>query len=80
MNRFEYKYARNYRQRIAMKCTVEGCGFYIYVRGHLKRGGMYVKEFEPGHVHSAGAECQMGKLGRKRIRASLLGTLIEGKV
>ena len=38
------------------------------------------KEFEPGHVHSVGAECQMGKWGRRRMRASLLSTLIEGKV
>jgi len=63
-----------------MKCTAEGCGFYICVRGHLKRGEMYVKAFELGHVHSVGAECQIGKLRRRKMRASLLGTLIEGKV
>jgi len=79
-NRFEYKYVQNCWQRIAVKCIAEGCGFYICVRGHLKRGGMYVKEFEPGHVHSVGAKCQIGKWGRRRIQASLLGTLIEGKV
>ena len=56
-NRFEYKYVRSCRQRIAMKCIIEGCGFYIYMRGHLKRGGMYIKEFVAGHVHSVGAEC-----------------------
>lgn len=79
-NHFEYRYVRNCQQRIAVKCTAEGCGFYICVRGHLKRGGMYVKEFELGHVHSVGAECQMGKWGRRRMQASLLGTLIEGNV
>ena len=63
-----------------MKCTTEGCVFYICVRGHLKRDGMYVKEFKLGHVHSVGAECRMGKWGRRRLRASLLGTLIKGKV
>jgi len=50
------------------------------VRGHLKRSGLYVKEFVAGHVHSVGAECEMGKWARRRMRASLLGSLIEGKV
>ena len=63
-----------------MKCTAEGCGFYICVRGHLKRSGLYVKEFVAGHVHSVGGECEMGKWCRRRMRASLLGSLIEGKV
>jgi len=44
-----------------MKCVAEGCEFYIYMRDHLKRGEMYVKEFVIGHMHSVGAECQMGK-------------------
>jgi len=39
-----------------------------------------MKEFETGHVHSVRDECQMGKWGRRRMRASLLGTLIGGKV
>ena len=39
-----------------------------------------MKEFEPGHVHSVGAQCQMWKWERRRMRASLLGTFIEGKV
>ena len=79
-NKFEYKYVQNCRQRIAVRCIAEGCGFYICVRGHLKRGEMYVKAFELGHVHSVGAECQIGKLRRRKMRASLLGTLIEGNV
>jgi len=29
--------------------------------GHLKRGGIYVKEFVTRHVYSGGAECPMGK-------------------
>ena len=62
-----------------MKCIAKGYGFYICVRGHLKRGGLYVKEFVAVHMHSMGAECQM-ELGRRRMRVSLLGSLTEGKV
>jgi len=66
-NIFEYKYVRNCRQRIAVKCIAKGCGFYICVRGHLKRSGLYVKEFVAEYVHSVGVECEMGKLGRRRM-------------
>ena len=79
-NKFEYLYLRNCKQRIAIKCKVEECPFYICVRGHLKKDGMYVKDFVGGHVHTAGDECMMGKRGGRRIRANLLGAVIEGKV
>jgi len=31
-NIFDYYFVRNCHQRIVVKCTVEGCGFYICVR------------------------------------------------
>jgi len=79
-NRFEYKYARNYQQQIAVKCKVDACPFYICVRRKVKMDRMYVKEFVGQHVHSVGDECMMGKWGGRRMRANLLVNLIEEKV
>ena len=79
-NRFQYKFVRNCRKRIAVKCKVEACPFYICVRGKVKMDAMYVKEFVGEHVHSVGDECMMGKWGGRRMRANLLASLIEEKV
>ena len=79
-NRFDYKFVRNCKQRIAIKCKAKGCPFYICVRGNLKMDGMYVKEFVGARIHSVGDECKMGKWGGRRMRANLLGTLIEEKL
>jgi len=59
-NRFEYKYVRNCQQRIAVKCKVDACPFYICVRGKVKMDGMYVKKFVGQHAHSVGDECMWG--------------------
>ena len=79
-NKFDYKFVRNCRKRIAVTCKVNGCPFYICVRGHVKMDGMYVKEFVGAHVHSVGDDCMIGKWGGRRMRANLLGSMIEGKV
>ena len=53
-NRFEYMFERNCLQRIVVRCTAEGCPFYMCVRGHRKMDGMIVKDFTGEHVHSVG--------------------------
>ena len=63
-----------------VKCRGRGCPFFICVRGHLKVDGMTVKEFRGDHKHSVGDECEIGKGGRRRLRAKLLARLIEGKI
>jgi len=50
------------------------------VRGHWKMDGMTVKDFIGEHVHSVGVQCQMGRWGRRRVRAKLLARVIDGKV
>jgi len=65
-NRLEYKFVRNCQQRIAIKCKVDACPFYISARGKVKMDGMYVKEFVGGHVHSIGDECMMRKWGGEK--------------
>jgi len=42
--------------------------------------GMIVKDFRGKHVHSVGKQCQMGRWGRRRMRAKLLVRVIDGKV
>ena len=79
-HKFDYKLARNCKQRIVVKCKARRCDFFICVRGNLKVEGMVVKEFRGVHKHSVGDECQMGKWGRRRLRARLLARLIEGKI
>jgi len=71
---------RNCKQRIAIKCKVDECPFYICGRGHLKKDGMYVKDFVGGHVHTVGDECMMSKWGGRWMRANLLAAVIEGQV
>ena len=63
-----------------MKCKVEGCSFYICVRGHAKMDGIHIKEFVGGHVYSIGDEYIMGKWRGRRMRATLLMSLIKRKV
>ena len=80
VNRLDYKFVRNCKQRIAVKYKAKGCPFYIYVRGSLKMDVMYVKEFAGAHIHNVRNECEMGKWRGRRMEANLLVTLIEGKV
>ena len=42
--------------------------------------GMVVKNFRGVHVCTVGGQCQMGKWGRRMMRAKLLSHLIDGKV
>jgi len=42
--------------------------------------GMYVKELVGGHVHIIEDDYMIGKWGGRRMRANLLGSLIEEKV
>jgi len=46
----------------------------------VKVEGMVVKEFRGLHKHSVGGECQMGKWGRRCLRARLVARLIKGKI
>jgi len=39
-----------------------------------------VKEFVHGHMHSVKEQCQMGKWGKRRMRANQIDSLIKGKV
>ena len=55
-----------------VRCSAEECPFYMCIRGHRKMDGMIVKDFTGEHVHSVGVQCQMGKWGRRRMRAKLL--------
>jgi len=79
-NKFDYYFVRNWRQRIAVRCTAQGCEFYICVMGHLKMDGMVLKDFRWVHVHTVGEQCQMGRWGKRMMRAKLLPHLIDGKV
>ena len=79
-HRFDYKLERNCKQRIVVKCKARECQFFICVRGNRKAEGMVVKDFTAQHKHSVGDECQVGKWGRRRLRARLLARLIEGKI
>jgi len=79
-HKFDYKLARNCKQRIVVKCKATRCDFFICVRGNLKVEGMVVKEFRGVNKHSVGDGCQMGKWRRRRLRARLLAQLIEGKI
>lgn len=79
-NQFDYKLERNCKQRIVVKCKVRGCNFYIYVRGHLKFDGMTVKEFRGQQEYSVGDRCQMGRWGKRRLRAKLLARMIECQI
>jgi len=79
-NRFDYYFVCNCRQRMAVKFTAEGCGFYICVRGHVKMDGMVIKDFVSEHVHTVGEQCQMGRWGKRMMRAKLLARLIDWKV
>ena len=68
-HQFDYKLERNCKQRIVVTCKGTGCEFFICVRGNVKFEGMVVKEFRGLHKHSVGDECEMGKWGRRRLRA-----------
>ena len=50
------------------------------MRGHIKQQGMFAKEFVHGHMHSVKEQCQMGKWGKRRMRANQIDSLIKGKV
>ena len=63
-----------------MGCTAEGFNFYICVQGHLQIDGMIVKEFRLEHVHNVSEQRQMGRWGKRMMRANLLSWLIEGRV
>jgi len=63
-----------------VKCKARECQFFICARGNRKAEGMVVKDFKAQHKHSVGDECQVGKWGRRRLRARLLARLIEGKI
>jgi len=80
VNKLEYYFIRNCWQRIAVRCTAKGCEFYICIRGHRKIDRMIVKEFRGVHVHTVGEQCQMGRWGRRMMKAKLLSRLIDGKV
>ena len=56
-NRFDYKFVRNCKQRIAIKCKAKECPFDICMRRNLKMDGMYMKEFIGAHIHSVGDKC-----------------------
>ena len=63
-----------------MKRTAEGCEFYICVSGHVQMDGIVVKDFKIEHVHTVGEQYQMGRWGKRMMRAKLLLQLIDGKV
>jgi len=44
-----------------VKCTAEGCGFYICARDHVQLDGMVVKDFKAKHVYTVGEQCEMGR-------------------
>ena len=57
----------------------DGTFTYVY-GGHLQIDGMIAKEFRSEHVHKVGEQCQMGRCGKRMMRAKLLSRLISGKV
>ena len=63
-----------------VRCKLEGCGFFICVRGCKKADGLVVRQFIGEHNHSAGDQCQMGQWGKSKVRVKLVSQLIEGKV
>jgi len=42
--------------------------------------GMVVKDFVSEHGHTVGEQCQIGRWGKRMMRAKLLAQLINGKV
>lgn len=79
-HKFNYKFMRNCRQRIAVQCTASGCPFQICVRGSLHRDLVVVKNFKGEHVHDEGDESEQFKLDNRKLRASMLAQVIEGKI
>ena len=63
-----------------VKCKVDGCRFYICVRANVKVEGVIVKDFSGQHRHSVGDQCQIGEGGKRKMRATLLAQLIDGKI
>lgn len=60
-----------------VRCKARGCNFYICVRGHLKVDGKTMKKFRGQHQHIVGDQCQMGRWGKRRLRAKLLARMIN---
>ena len=77
---FSYRFERNCKQRIVVRCDASDCLFYICVRGGKNTQVMCIKDFVGQHKHSVGELRQIGVWGRRRVRVELLAHLIEGKV
>ena len=60
VNHFNYRFERNCKQRIVVKCQATECPFYMCVRGGKNTNVMYLKDYNGHHKHSVGEMCQMG--------------------
>lgn len=59
-NNFNYRFERNCKERIVVRCDASECPFYVCVRGGKNTEAMWVKDFRGHHKHSVGEQCHMG--------------------
>ena len=73
-NHFSYRFERNCKQRIMVRCDVSYCPFYLCVRGGKNAQVMCIKDFVGQYKHSVGELYQIGVWGEDVLEPNSLYT------
>ena len=55
-----YRFERNCKQRIVVRCQATECPFYMCIRGGKNTSVMCLKDYNGQHKHNVGEMCEMG--------------------